>query len=225
MHLAGGGSSSSVGVHVGVTGVDVGVVGVADGVPDVVAETVGEGVRLGSRMINGGNETPSLAESGPGVRNESSQPIGVRMSNEIGCSKPGSFFEAVSGSRLDCIPPSTRQLGTRRIAICPAINIRTMPIGSKKMIRVQSRRSCLVEFAVILFRLFFQWERDKEDTPRIGLFIVARAFDPDPAAVRLDDTTGNGEPQTGTAALELCLAGRMQKHFAGLIELVEDQGV
>src|SRR5688572_6189583 len=83
-------SSSSFGFFVGVA-VGVFVVAVAVGVtavPDAVADVVAEGVRLGSNITNGAKDISSFPESGPGVRKESSQPMGVIISNDIGWIRP-----------------------------------------------------------------------------------------------------------------------------------------
>lgn len=97
---------------------------------------VGEGVALGSIMMNGGKKTSPM-----GVRKLSAQDIGVRICGASGGSREmGRAFSAF-GSRLEFIPALTLQMGTIRAASCPTIMINKMPIGTTKTIRLQSRRS------------------------------------------------------------------------------------
>src|SRR5262245_37553164 len=52
--------------------------------------------------------------------------------------------------------------------------------------------------------------------------IMTRRFDPDRATMRLKDTTSNRKAQPRTAALEFCLAARMEAYAPKLSEFVEN---
>lgn len=55
-----------------------------------------------------------------------------------------------------------------------------------------------------------------------GTFIVSRRFDPDRAAVCLQDAAGNGQSQAGTASFEFGLAAGVQVNTSQLAKFFED---
>ena len=62
---------------------------------------------------------------------------------------------------------------------------------------------------------------DKNRRARIFGLVVPRALDPNAAPVGVYDAAGDGQSQARTAAFELGLAGGVQEHLAGLVELFE----
>jgi hypothetical protein len=156
--VAGGGLSGGfdvllVGGEVTTVGGLVG--GVVAGGGSVVAAVGGgsvtAGVELGSNTTKGGKTITLFWSSTvvPGVRKVSSHPNGVKIAGKTGCTGPFSCFGRLPGSRLDCISAFMFQLGAKRMAICPAINIKITPMGMIKINRVQSRRSLLLVEVVI----------------------------------------------------------------------------
>lgn len=115
------------------------------------------------------------------------------------------------GVRLERILADRLQVEGSRAASCPAPIIKATPMEIMIANRLRSRllfgdRGFTAHLLLLVFR---GRQGNMECTARIGLFVIARAFNPDAAAVCLYDTTRNGQPQAWSAAFELCLPGRV----------------
>lgn len=103
---------------------------------------------------------------------------------------------------------------------------RDVPVGSGVAAGAQAvntnaiSRTKLIEYFIVSpawSNLFCQGYLYKERAARQFFFVVAFAFHPDLASMRLDNASRDREPQPGSAAFEFCPPGRMQFHFAHLI--------
>lgn len=109
---------------------------------------------------------------------------------------------SLSGLRLEPIPAGSLQLDGKRIAHPPAKKTHRRPVIRRTETRIQPRLSCSSVFIGIL-----TVDRQPYEDGRAGIFhfVVARAFDPDPAVMGIHDPAGDRQPQAGTAAFELRL--------------------
>ncbi len=143
----------------------------------------------------------------PGVKIRSIHMGGVRIAASTGSIKPTGRLvrKSLFGSMFDPIVASNSQLGERRTDIHPARSRHRNPMRMMAMMMTQSRLSCLVVF--IGFAVNGQSHKDR--CAGIGGFVKAGAFQPDAAAMCIDNTAGDGQPKSGATTSELGFAGGM----------------
>ena len=133
----------------------------------------------------------AVKKDAPGVRKLSIQTGFVRMAASTGSMKPSGLRVRKSrfGSILDSTLVSSSQSGVKRSAQPPASRIHRSPRNRIRAMTAQSRFS----FSVARMGKSIERQPDMNRGTRTQLFIVPRAFDPDPSVMGIYDTARDGQ--------------------------------